>query len=117
MTSSYQVGVIPCMQSTPLAIAVSVLEKHGLHMLLGNWEFLSLPYHHSIHEDNMHAFLSPMQPQANCAISVIQMDAPTREEQVSFVGKSDAEKVHLRTSELTECIPGVLYKIYKANYV
>ena len=65
------------MQLPPLAVAVYVLEKHGLHMLpLGNWEFLSLPYHYSIHEDNMHAFLSPMQPQANCAISVIQMDAP-----------------------------------------
>ena len=71
MTSSYQVGVIPCMQLPPLAVAVSVLEKHRLHMLLGNWEFLSFPHHHSIHEDNMHAFLSPMQPQANCAISVI----------------------------------------------
>ena len=100
------------MQLPPLAVAVYVLEKHGLHMLpLGNWEFLSLPHHHSIHEDNMHAFLSPMQPQSNCAISVIQMDAPhlwmhlsTREQQASFVGKSDAGKVHLMMETIrTKC--------------
>ena len=51
----FEVGVIPCMQLPPLAVVVYVLEKHGLHMLLlSNWEILSLPHHHSIHEDNMH---------------------------------------------------------------
>ena len=40
------------------------------------------------------------------------MDVSTREEQASFVGKSDAGKVHLMMeenfgqSELAECIPG-----------
>ena len=50
----FEVGVIPCMQLPPLAVAVYVLKKHGLHMLLlSNWEILPLPHHYSIHEDGI----------------------------------------------------------------
>ena len=109
----FQVGVIPYMQLPPLAVAVYVLQNMDCTCFL--WA-TGESFHFLITTASMRTTCIS---QINAATSQLcnfchtdgcttSMDAPTREQQVSFVGKSDAGKMHLMMeenfgqSELTE---------------